>query len=168
MTRAKQKEDKRFVTFEELNNRRRTGRLSAEDAAEILGVSTRAFRRWRARYKDEGEEGLYDRHPARPLSSGCNTLPCRCIPSPCPPWGAGARGKNRPACGKFVGADHVQPLEIADNPVAGLVEVRDECVHGRLMLNSVPRGTMPVRGIRDHFRYVSMCNLDAVRIVSIC
>ena len=61
MTRAKQMEDKRLMTFEELYNRRQAGRLTADDAAEILGVSTRTFRRWRARFEDEGEEGLYDR-----------------------------------------------------------------------------------------------------------
>ena len=54
-------EDKRLMTFEELYNRRRAGRLAADDAAEILGVSTRTFRRRRARFEDEGEECLYDR-----------------------------------------------------------------------------------------------------------
>ena len=65
MTRAKQMEDKRLMTFEELYNRRRAGRLTADGAAEILGVSTRTFRRWRAPFEDEGEEGLYDRRLVR-------------------------------------------------------------------------------------------------------
>ena len=50
-------EDKRIMTFEELYNRNRIGRLTADQAAEIQGVSTRTFRRWRARYEDE--ECLY-------------------------------------------------------------------------------------------------------------
>ena len=57
MTSAKQMEDKRLMTFEELHDRRRAARLSAE----MPGVSTRAFPRRRARYEDEGEEGLHDR-----------------------------------------------------------------------------------------------------------
>ena len=61
MTRAKQMEDKRLMTFEELYNRRQAGRLTADDAAEMPGVSTRTFRRWRARFEEDGEEGLYDR-----------------------------------------------------------------------------------------------------------
>ena len=46
--------------------------LSQAEAAEVLGVSERTFRRWRDRYEAEGAEGLYDRRlgpglgPARP------------------------------------------------------------------------------------------------------
>ena len=69
MSRAKRMEDKRFMTFEELCNRRRAGRLSTEDAAEMPGVSTRTFRRWCERYEDEGEEGLHDRRFDRISSS---------------------------------------------------------------------------------------------------
>ena len=53
MTRANQMEDKRLMTFEELYNRRQAGRLTADDAAEILGVSTRTFRRCRAGFEEE-------------------------------------------------------------------------------------------------------------------
>ena len=55
MTKAEQMENKRLMTFEELKKRRRIGRLTADDAAEILGIWTRRYRRWRARYEDEGE-----------------------------------------------------------------------------------------------------------------
>ena len=53
-------EGKRLMTFEGLYNRRRASRLTVDDVAEILRVSTRMFRRWRARCEDEGEECLYD------------------------------------------------------------------------------------------------------------
>ena len=35
--------------------------LSAMEAAALLGVSERSFRRYRRRYEDEGLEGLFDR-----------------------------------------------------------------------------------------------------------
>jgi hypothetical protein len=35
--------------------------LSQVQAAEVLGMSERTFRRWRDRYEAEGAEGLYDR-----------------------------------------------------------------------------------------------------------
>ena len=37
------------------------GRLSALDAAELLGMSERSFRRYRRRYEEEGVDGLFDR-----------------------------------------------------------------------------------------------------------
>jgi len=37
------------------------GRLSACDAAELLGMSERSFLRYRRRYEEEGLEGLFDR-----------------------------------------------------------------------------------------------------------
>ena len=36
-------------------------RLSAMDAAELLGMSERSFRRYRQRYQEDGLEGLFDR-----------------------------------------------------------------------------------------------------------
>ena len=41
------------------------GVLSQAEAAEILGVSERTFRRWRDRFEAEGAEGLYDRRLGR-------------------------------------------------------------------------------------------------------
>ena len=41
------------------------GLLSQAEAAEVLGVSERTFRRWRDRYEAEGAEGLYDRRLGR-------------------------------------------------------------------------------------------------------
>ena len=41
------------------------GGLSQAEAAEVLGVSERTFRRWRDRYEAEGADGLYDRRLGR-------------------------------------------------------------------------------------------------------
>jgi transposase len=41
------------------------GRLSQLEAAEILGMSERAFRRWSRRFEEDGEEGLTDRRIGR-------------------------------------------------------------------------------------------------------
>ena len=51
----------RLMKFEEVYGRTRAGTLSQEEAAEILGISERTFRRWRGRFEAEGAEGLYDR-----------------------------------------------------------------------------------------------------------
>ena len=51
----------RLMKFEEVYGRARAGTLSQEEAAEILGVSERTFRRWRGRFEAEGADGLYDR-----------------------------------------------------------------------------------------------------------
>ena len=39
--------------------------MSQLEAAEILGMSERTFRRWRDRFEAEGAEGLYDRRLGR-------------------------------------------------------------------------------------------------------
>ena len=41
------------------------GRLTAEEAGELLGMSARHFRRLRARYAEAGAEGLRDRRLGR-------------------------------------------------------------------------------------------------------
>lgn len=51
----------RLMKFEEVYGRPRAGTLSQEEAAEILGVSERTFRRWWGRFEIEGADGLYDR-----------------------------------------------------------------------------------------------------------
>ena len=55
----------RLIKFEEIYSRTRRGALYQSEAAEILGVSERTFRRWRDRYEAEGAEGLYDRRLGR-------------------------------------------------------------------------------------------------------
>src|ERR1700731_5460809 len=43
----------------------RTGKVTCEVAAELLGISERHFRRLRDRYEAEGAEGLIDRRRGR-------------------------------------------------------------------------------------------------------
>jgi transposase len=49
------------MRFEDIYGRWRERRLSQGEAAEILGMSERTFRRWRDRYDADGREGLLDR-----------------------------------------------------------------------------------------------------------
>ena len=51
----------RQMKFEEVYERSRGRRLSQFEAAPVLGVLERTFRRWRGRFEAEGAEGLYDR-----------------------------------------------------------------------------------------------------------
>ena len=53
------------MKFEEVYGRTRSRLLSQAEAAEVLGVSERTFRRWRDRFEAEGAEGLYDRRLGR-------------------------------------------------------------------------------------------------------
>lgn len=55
-----------FVTrFEDAWDRHKKGRLTAEEAGELLGVSARHFRRLRVRYEEAGPDGLRDRRLGR-------------------------------------------------------------------------------------------------------
>jgi transposase len=51
----------RRMKFEDVYGRWQQRRLSQAEAAEILGMSERTFRRWRDRYEGEGGTGLLDR-----------------------------------------------------------------------------------------------------------
>jgi len=51
----------RHMKFEEVYERSQRRQLSQAEAASILGMSERTFRRWRERFEAEGAEGLYDR-----------------------------------------------------------------------------------------------------------
>jgi transposase len=53
------------MKFEEVYERTDRGVLSVAEAAEILGMSERNFRRWRDRFEAEGADGLYDRRLGR-------------------------------------------------------------------------------------------------------
>jgi len=55
----------RLMKFEEILGRTRSRELSQGEAASVLGMSERTFRRWRDRYDAEGAEGLYDRRLGR-------------------------------------------------------------------------------------------------------
>jgi transposase len=56
----------RKMRFEALLDRQARGELSQIEAAEMLGVSERTFRRWRDRLGDEGPQGLVDRRIGKP------------------------------------------------------------------------------------------------------
>lgn len=56
------------MRFEALLDRQERGELSQIEAAEMLGVSERTFRRWRDRLRDEGPEGFADRRIGKPSS----------------------------------------------------------------------------------------------------
>jgi len=49
------------MRFEEAYGGWNTGRLTQEEAARLLGVCERTFRRYLGRYESEGLEGLLDR-----------------------------------------------------------------------------------------------------------
>jgi transposase len=53
------------MRFEELYERRQRRVLTMAEAAEMLGVTERTFRRWSGRYDAEGREGLLDRRIGR-------------------------------------------------------------------------------------------------------
>ena len=65
MRRTEQAQGLRLMKFEEVYARTTARLLSQAEAAEVLGVSERTFRRWRDRYEAEGAEGLYDRRLGR-------------------------------------------------------------------------------------------------------
>lgn len=51
----------RMIKFTSVLSRYEAAELSQLEAAELLGVGERTFRRWRQRYEEEGEPGLLDR-----------------------------------------------------------------------------------------------------------
>lgn len=65
MTRATVLQEVRQMRFEELYARRQRRDLTMAEAAEILGVTERTFRRWSVRYEADGAEGLDDRRLGR-------------------------------------------------------------------------------------------------------
>jgi transposase len=61
MDRARLHEGVRRMRFADLLGRTERSELSQAEAAELLGVSERTFRRWRERYREAGSSGLADR-----------------------------------------------------------------------------------------------------------
>ena len=61
MNRSEVLQEIRLMKFDDLYSRRTAGKLTQEQAAEILGISVGTMRRWEERYEAEGAEGLYDR-----------------------------------------------------------------------------------------------------------
>jgi len=65
MGRTEQLQGLRLMKFEDIYGRTYRGELSQQEAAEVLGMSERTFRRWRDRFEADGAEGLYDRRLGR-------------------------------------------------------------------------------------------------------
>lgn len=65
MTRARVLQEVRQLRVEELYERRQRRTLTMAEAAEMLGITARTFRRWSGRDDAEGAEGLQDRRIGR-------------------------------------------------------------------------------------------------------
>ena len=61
MNRTMRLQERRMEKFCDVLGRYEAKRLSALDAAELLGMSERGFRHYRRRYEEEGLDGLFDR-----------------------------------------------------------------------------------------------------------
>ena len=70
MRRTEQAQGLRSMMFEEVYGHTVRGELSHAEAAEVLGMSERTFRRWRDRFEADGAEGLYDQRLGRPGRGG--------------------------------------------------------------------------------------------------
>src|ERR1700749_477986 len=66
MDRAARLQDRRMQKFRDVLSRWECGALSMIDAADVLGMSERQFRRYRDRYDEDGEDGLRDRRHGKP------------------------------------------------------------------------------------------------------
>lgn len=66
MRRADLLQGLRTMRFKGVLGRWESGELDQGQAAEMLGISERTFRRWRDRYEEEGEAGLCDRRLGKP------------------------------------------------------------------------------------------------------
>ena len=60
----------RMAVFLNILNRWDSAELNQEEAAELLGVSERTFRRWTRRYEEEGEAGSCTAGSAKRRASG--------------------------------------------------------------------------------------------------
>ena len=65
MNRTAWLQERRMLKFRDVLSRWEASGLSALEASELLGMSERQFRRYRARFEDEGEKGLLDRRLGR-------------------------------------------------------------------------------------------------------
>jgi transposase len=66
MRRTEAHQGVRMIKFTSVLSRYEAAEFSQVDAAELLGVGERTFRRWRQRYEEEGEPGLLDRRLGKP------------------------------------------------------------------------------------------------------
>jgi transposase len=70
MNRTAWLENRRMSKFKDVFGRWTKKQLSGSDAAEILGMSERSFRRYRHRYEEEGEGGLSDKRLGKASAKG--------------------------------------------------------------------------------------------------
>ena len=68
MRRTEQRQGLRMLKLRDVMSRWEAGGLSQLEAAELLGMSERTFRRWSRQFEDEGEDGLLDRRYGLELS----------------------------------------------------------------------------------------------------
>jgi transposase len=66
MRRSEALQGERMIRFHNVRSRYERDELNLQEAAEMLGMNERTFRRWCKRFEDEGEAGLLDRHLGRP------------------------------------------------------------------------------------------------------
>ena len=66
MRRAEILEGVRMLKLRDVLSRWQAKQISQLEAAELMGVSERAFRRWTRRFEEEGEAGLVDRRLGKP------------------------------------------------------------------------------------------------------
>jgi transposase len=65
MRRTEQRQGLRMLKLRDVLSRWDSGSLSQLEAAEIVGMSERSFRRWTRRFEEDGEDGLLDRRLGR-------------------------------------------------------------------------------------------------------
>ena len=65
MRRTEQRQGLRMLKLRDVMSRWEAAELSQLEAAELLGMSERTFRRWTRRFEEEGEAGLADRRLGR-------------------------------------------------------------------------------------------------------
>jgi transposase len=70
MDRTRVRQEIRKMLFEEFYARQRARSLTQEEAAQLLGIDVRTFRRWSRRFEAQGAEGLADKRLGR-LSGRC-------------------------------------------------------------------------------------------------
>src|SRR5574337_1021344 len=61
MRRSEARQGVRMIKFLDILGRYEAAEFSQLEAAELLGMSERTFRRWRQRFEEDGEAGLCDR-----------------------------------------------------------------------------------------------------------
>ena len=65
MRRTEQRQGLRMLKLRDVLSRWEAGSLSQLEAADVLGMSERTFRRWTVRFEEAGEDGLLDRRLGR-------------------------------------------------------------------------------------------------------